>query len=1016
MSTLIHPLQCIQKGTTVILGDVASVEGLPAFEVLGSLRVWVDGRERAVSRPAVRRLLGALLLTPGRLVDRARLVAFVWGPAGCEPAALHSAVYRLRDWLRPTDIEIVREGDGYRIEVPPEQVDASRFRIAVAGARAEPDPSRRTDLLLAALNLWRGLVLAEDLEWPHALPAVAELQQARIDSARELAEAAVPCGRAADAVEPLQRLVEALPYDEAVHTQLITLLGHADRRAEGLRRYELIRRHLADDLGVDPGPGLRRAHLALLGDDLLAPGPPPSPVCLLPGDLPDFTGRQAELERITTVLSAEPGTSSTPSMVAICGMPGVGKTALALRASHRLCSRFPDGQLFADLNRPDGRPVDVDQVLGRWLRVLGEQPHAIPDGQAERAELLRARLAGRRVLVVLDNVTDAGQIQPLLPTGPSCAALLTSRSDLAALYGMTRIKLPVMPPPEAAALLGRLIGGARMEAEPDPARRLIEGCGRLPLALRIAGARLAARPHWTVARLADQLARAHRPLDHLALGAMEVRAVLAVGYRALDAPQRRLLRLLGLLEAPDVAAWVAAALLDGPLAEAEESLERLADAQLLEAVRSPGGEQIRYRLHDLVRAFARERAEAEEAPVSREAALLRALGGWLALTEAAYDALWGGDYISLHGQAARWWAREGVEHLVADPLSWYDSERANIVAAVGQAARIGAVELCWDLAGSAVPLFEARSHHDEWRQTHAVALAAALHAGDDRGAALMSANEALLDSYRGDYERARAKLATAMKLCERTGNRGGWALANSMDARIDVMRGRFDGVLARYEQTLAHMRETEDRGGQFLSLGDIGELHIIQGRPDLALTVLEQAFELAHTTPVFGPHMRARSLWFVGEARLAMGDLDRAEDVLTEARRQAEQAGTPHLLVSVLHGLGLIRLLRERLPEAEPLLSRALTLSVDIGERVPQVRVLRALGKLHRRRGDVDRAAHCFTEALAVSRSMRALLWEMRVLNDFADLHEEMGDVEAAAAERLQAQSLLQQSDRSTTW
>ncbi|MFC4530988.1 AfsR/SARP family transcriptional regulator [Sphaerisporangium dianthi] len=982
----------------------------PAFEVLGSLRVWVDGRERSASRPAVRRLLGALLLTPGRLVDRARLIEFAWGASGCEPAALHSAVYRLREWLRPSGIGVVREGDGYRIEVLPEQVDASRFRVAVAGAREEPDPGRRTDLLLAALDLWRGPVLAGDLEWPHALPAVAELQQARIHGARDLAAAAVRCGRAADAVDPLKRLAEALPHDETVHTQLIILLGHADRRAEGLRRYERFRRTLADDLGVDPGPGLRRAHVALLGDDLPMPGPSPSPVCLLPYDLPDFTGREVELERITSTLSAD---DDRASMVAICGMPGVGKTALAVRAGHRLRGRFPDGQLFADLNGPEGRPADVAQVLGRWLRVLGAQPHAIPDGLQERAELLRARLAGRRVLMVLDNVADAGRIQPLLPTGPACAAILTSRFDLAGLYGMTRVRLPVLPPSEAVGLLGRLIGGARMEAEPEPARRLVEACGRLPLALRIAGARLAARPHWTVARLADQLDRAHRPLDHLVLGAMEVRAVLDAGYRALGAPERRLFRLLGLLDATDFAAWVAAAVLDVPLTEAEESLERLADAQLLEAVRSQPGGQIRYRPHDLVRAFSRERAEAEETPASRDAALLRALGGWLALTEDANAALWGGDYLSLHGRAARWRVREGVEHLEADPLSWYDSERANIVAAVGQAARTGAVELCWDLAGSALPLFEARSHHDEWRQTHAVASAAALRAGDDRGAALMSANEGLLENYRGDWERARAKLDTAMKLFERTGNRGGLALANVTDARIAQMQGRFDGVLARYEQALAVMREAEDRGGQFLVLGNIGELHLDQGRPDLALLAMEQAFDLAHTAPAFGPHQRARALYFVGEARLAVGDLDRAEDVLTKARRHAEQARTPHLLVSALHGLGLIRLLHDRPREAEPLLSRALALSVDIGEEVPQVRVLLTLGRLHRRRGDVDQALACLTEALSLCRDLRAPVWQARSLRALAALHQDMGDVEAAMAERLQAETLLQQSGHS---
>ncbi|MEO3876032.1 BTAD domain-containing putative transcriptional regulator [Nonomuraea sp. B12E4] len=785
-----------------------------------------------MSRPAVRRLLGALLLTPGRLVDRARLIAFVWGPSGCEPAALHSAVYRLREWLRPTGIEIVREGNSYGIEVPLEEVDASRFRTAIAGARAEPDPGRRTDLLSAALDLWRGPVLAEDLEWPHALPAVMELQQARIDSARNLAESAVRCGRAADAVEPLERLAEALPYDETVHTQLIILLGHADRRAEGLRRYELIRRHLADDLGMDPGPGLRRAHLALLGDDLPVPGPSPSPICLLPYDLPDFTGREAELERITTALSADAG---TPSMVAICGMPGIGKTALAVRAGHRLRGRFPDGQLFADLNGPDGRPADVAQVLGRWLRVLGEQPNAIPDDPAERAELLRARLVGRRVLVVLDNVADTVQIQPLLPTGTSCAALLTSRSDLAALYGMTRLRLRVMPPPDAVALLRRLIGGARTEAEPEPVRRLITACGRLPLALRIAGARLAARPHWTVTRLADQLEQARRPLDHLALGAMEVRAVLAVGYSALDAPARRLFRLLGLLEAPDVAARVAAALLDSPLAEAEELMERLADAHLLEAVRPQAGEQVRYRPHDLVRAFARERAEAEETPADRAAALARALGGWLALTEHANDALWGGDYLLLHGQAARWRAREGAEHLMADPLSWYESERANIVAAVGQAARIGASELCWDLVGSALHLFEAKGHYDEWRQAHALALAAARQASDVKGVAVMSAAAAVLNSQQYRYDSALAELATAMTLYERIGEQRGLALATVTGTRIDLMRGTFHDVRPRFEKALAVLREAGDRAGEFLVLACIGSLHLHLGRPDLAL-------------------------------------------------------------------------------------------------------------------------------------------------------------------------------------
>ncbi|SFP58569.1 hypothetical protein K8Z49_36745 [Actinomadura madurae] len=494
------------------------------FGVLGPLRVRVGHRQLLLSRISIRRLLGVLLLTPGQQVDRQQIVEVVWGPSGCEQGALYSAVWRLRAWLRSNagiDDVIHRVGQHYLIDVPEDQVDCGRFRSLVHTAAQGIPAELRVDALRSALDLWRGSVLSDCLG-PVAPAEAPILERTRLEVAGQLAEAALSCGRFDSALEPLQRLAASLPYDEVVHAHLITLLGRSGRRAEGLRYFEEIRRRLVDELGVDPSGLLRSAQLGLLHEsvpqaptDLSAPAPAPARVLIHrmpPPDLADFTGRREELAELTRFLTSdEELPKSAGPVVAISGRPGVGKTALAVRLASRLATRFPDGELFVDLHGYEPHPAGPAEVLVGFLRALGAEPAAIPVSLEERTETLRARLSARRVLVVLDNARPE-QIRPLLPPFVSNAVIVTSRIPVGGLCGMRQVVLDMLDPTSASELLARIIGPARADAEPAAVRRLAGLCGNLPLALRITGARLAARPSQQVSAFAEQLADEHQRL------------------------------------------------------------------------------------------------------------------------------------------------------------------------------------------------------------------------------------------------------------------------------------------------------------------------------------------------------------------------------------------------------------------------------------------------------------------------------------------------------------------------
>jgi hypothetical protein len=387
---------------------------------------------------------------------------------------------------------------------------------------------------------------------------------------------------------------------------------------------------LADALAVTSAE--RAAFTNFAADLAVYAGAPRRPVPVpsqLPADIGDFTGRDLALEKLYSRVRSH---KRHPAVVitAVVGKAGVGKTTLAVHAVHQLRALFPDGQLYVNLRGAETQALNPADVLSGFLRAFGVESNSVPDDADERARLYRSVLADRQVLVLLDNAASEEQVRPLLPAGAGNLVMITSRARLHGLAATEVIDLGVLPPEQAVELLGKIVGDDRVAREPQAARAIAQRCGYLPLALRIAGARLAAKPHWRLQRLAARLDSQHRRLDELTAGDLEVRASFGLSYQGLGEPDRRAFRLLGLLEVPDFAPWMLSALVKVPAAEAEDIAERLADAQLLDTIGEDLAGQMRYRFHDLLRLYARERLAEEETATTRHAALERTLQAYFA--------------------------------------------------------------------------------------------------------------------------------------------------------------------------------------------------------------------------------------------------------------------------------------------------------------------------------------------------------------------------------------------------
>ncbi|WP_369182314.1 BTAD domain-containing putative transcriptional regulator [Streptomyces sp. Y1] len=526
------------------------------FSLLGPLLVRVGHQERPIGGVKVRTLLAVLLLEANRPVPPDRLKAALWGdrPPASANASLHNMLARLRTQLGDEHGERLRSTPlGYLLDVAGDELDVQLFDLGVERAR---EALRREDWnavrqeSATALALWRGAPLAEFPDLPQAQTPRRRWQEAHLQALEWRIEADLRLGHVQGLVPELTGLTGEHPLHETFHAQLMLALHRLGQRSEALAAYQRLRRALVEELGVEPGPRARKAHRHVLRETSGEPdepgkpqkpekpeGPAPAiqPPAQLPSALSDFTGRQADLRTLTEELTAPPA-GDVPRVAVVSGMGGIGKTALALQAAHAVKHRYPDGQLYADLRGFGAAPArDPHELLSALLAALhpGTYSGPLPEHTDDRAALLRTTLADRRVLLLLDNARDAAQVEPLLPGGSRSAVIVTSRNTLPDLPASARLSLPPLDVEEQRALLSRLCGPGRIRQDPDGALRLLAACAGLPLALRIAGARVSSRPTWSPGTLAGRLDDNRGRLRALSVGRLAVDTTFATSYLAI---------------------------------------------------------------------------------------------------------------------------------------------------------------------------------------------------------------------------------------------------------------------------------------------------------------------------------------------------------------------------------------------------------------------------------------------------------------------------------------------------
>lgn len=898
--------------------------------VLGPLEVVVGYRDVPLGGQRPRALLAALLLEAGHAVPMEGLAEAVWGtelPGSVRSqVSIHVSALR-KAFARAGCVEDVIETTpgGYRLRSDAVRIDARLATEHIDKAR-EAAAQGRTDeaigLFQEALDTWRGPTLA-GLDSPALAARTARWDELRLAATEERVDLELAAGRHNALVGELRSLVAEHPFREQVRVQLMLALARAGRQADALEVFRDGRRCLVDELGLEPGPELRRLEQAILTAEVgpvgrvqpeIAVQPPgahhrPEPAAAvpneLPGDVATFTGRAAEVDRICElVTSAERGT------VTIAGPGGIGKSTLAIHVAHRVAESFPDGQLYVNLHgsTPDTKPLDPAEALAQFLRSLGVPTSEIPVEADDAAALFRSLTAGRRLLLLLDNAAEAPQVRPLLPGSASCAVLITSRQMVPSLDTAADVRLDVLRQDEAMELLAQLTGRARLEHEPDDAAEVVRRCGRLPLALAIAGARIAARPSWPVRELADRLAVEQRRLGELSVDDLDVRASFMVSYKDIDeSGAARMFRLLGLLDGPDIDVTAAAALADVPAGRAELLLDQLVDAQLADA-HSPG----RYRLHDLLRLFARERAVEEEEEPMRAQAVQRALNSYLASARTATMVV-APSYAWRIEAVPTALTHGGIELASVDQVkTWIEVERENVLAAAYQAVDVGAPRIAVGFtAALAVPLEYRGRWHDQVRIAKA-ALQAARHTGDPAhyGLAYNDLGWALVTLSRP--EESITQLEHALRMWREIGHGKGEALAlHGLGVSYRAV-GRLEESLDCLERARARAREAGNHGRAATCLTAIGLTYQRQERYREAVTAHEGSVDLANEAGSWRTAVMA--LGNLGEAHRLAGEPERAALRFREALETGRAGGyegtyweAEHLwgLGSTLHELGI---------------------------------------------------------------------------------------------------------------
>jgi len=849
------------------------------FGLLGPLVVRDGTRTVTVSAPQQRVLLATLLLNAGRVVSVDALAEVLWDgepPAGAR-GALHSAVQRLRATLGPSGADLIEtQPPGYLISVEDGALDAAAFSMLAARGHAAAEAGRWTeaaDVLRQALALWRGEPLADvpslllrDREVPPIVDKRLQALATRIDADLHL-------GRHGEVVAELRQLVAAHPLQEQLHAQLMLSLYRSGRQADALAAFQDVRRVLADELGIDPGPELALLHQRILAADseLLRPAEsePPSPAetdstptatpgrrdsaaaqdQVVPRQLPaatrHFAGRAGALKTLAGLAGEATGDSTAAVIAVIAGTAGVGKTTLALHFAHQVADRFPDGQLYVNLRGfdPAGPPMPPAEAIRLLLDALSVPSARIPAGLEAQAGLYRSVLAGQRILVLLDNARDVDQVRPLLPASPGALVLVTSRSQLTSLVaaeGAAPLTLDVLGESDAHELLARRLGAERVAGDLPAADELIQLCAGLPLALSIAAARSASQPALSLAALSAELRGAGGRLDALDAGhaATNVRAVLSWSYQQLNASAGRLFRLLGLHAGPDISAAAAGRLADLQPDDARRTLSELTRAHLLFEY-TPG----RFGSHDLLRAYAGELTQSQDSAEERRAAVGRMLDHYLHSAASAA--------LLLHPTrrpVTLVSAGPGAtpEHIadVAQALAWFQAERRVLIAAAARAAEAGFDVHAWQIPWAMSRFLDTSGRWHEWTITEQIALAAAERLNDRSAQAGALQRYGYANARLGNYDDAYRLLGDALSIHSENRDKAGEAYVHNALAITLNFQGSYEEALGHAEQALDSYTVIGDQSGRALALNSCGWFHTILGDQPRAISYASQALDL----------------------------------------------------------------------------------------------------------------------------------------------------------------------------
>ncbi|MEU6983134.1 BTAD domain-containing putative transcriptional regulator [Streptomyces sp. NPDC046324] len=979
--------------------------------MLGSLEIRSGDEPVPVSGALQRRVLVMLLLEAGRVVPVSRLVAAGWNeePPDSAEHQVRKVVAKLRSRIpRGPDI-IVTDGPGYRAVVDTEQLDLLRHKELLGQARGAleaGEPERAVARFREALALWRGPVLSGD-GGPVIDAASAALEERRLTAAEQLYDLCMAAGEAAGITGELRALVEEHPLRETLRSRLMLALYRSGHQAAALAEFARARKHLADELGIDPGIELTELHERILRQDrsLTRPERPPSPASTepteapyaLPFDVRDFSGRSAELQWVCDAVKR--ALKRVPTVLALDGMGGSGKTALAVRAAHQLAEHYPDGSLFIDLHgfTPGKTPLSAFDAQGDLLAAAGVPSDEIPTVPAGRAARWQSYIRGRRMLLLLDNAAASEQVRGLIPASSDSLVLVTSRPRLTGLDGAEWLSVGALSESDSHQILLSTLGSERVQNEPDAARELLQLCGALPLAVRIAAARLANRPHWTIRRLVERLRDHNRRLDELTSEGRGVASALLLSYQSMPDDQRTAFLLLGHHPGRYLDTEEAAALLDTDVLTAEGVLEELVDVRLLEA-RESGV----YALHDLVRSFVQRVAQGEQAWEVGQA-VHRLLDHYVHMAERAGNTLFPGRRrVGESGEAGR--ARAEFDHK-DKALQWLDQHRDGMLAAVDAAYDEG---LLWHAARLPREL----GFHSSVRAYDASAnaalekgVSAARQLGDLSLTRLNLTNLAMGKWRLGQLSDAIARLEEAVELSRQMADEHSEAACQARLGQAYNSMGELERALQLNQEVSRRAKELglTRLGGSSLSMLSLIQVRL--GRFDEAAESAEQALSIFDSIQEI--QLSVDALSNLSQAMEGLGRLEEALARADAALERCERISMPSVLPLVLARRADVLTRMGELEEAALSADHALTTAGSRTDDIHRASVHLTVGRVRYAQGELELARAQQLLAHEIACRMELRYDEACALWDLARTAETRGQLELARQHRSAADDLF---------